>query len=635
MRLYTVLFFSLLLAAPFLIFGQHQCSFAKQYGSLINQQSIYRSASDLENFDLKYHRLSLAVSPKRPWIEGVITSYFTMVKNSDRIAFNLGNHLKVDSIIYNKNRLSFTHSNDLLSFSLGQVKFIGSFDSVSVFYAGNPTLGKYRSFFIANHSTGKVLATQSEPYGAQDWWPNKSSLMDKFDSCDLIIITDTGLRAGGLGILEANYQLNDTQQVYFWKHRYPSNYYLIGLAISNYAVLTDSVLLRGTYLPIVNYIFPQSVSQSAPLLKATIPLMRVLDSVFGNYPYKKEKYGHMQWMNGGGMEHATMSSMGNFNFDLVAHELAHQWFGNKVTCSNWQDIWINESFATFINYLSYELLFGSDSFYKELSKLNNFAKRNESLSVWVEDTVSVGRIFNQDLSYHKGAMVLQTLRFYIGDTAFFAACRNFLNDPILAFGVANTQQLIQHFKNVSNKPLDQFFNAFYYSKAYPSYLVKWSNNGNQVKIVVTQSSFDNQTVFFRHSIPLTILLESGQELSYNIDIDKGQLSFTLPISGKVKEVFFNKNNQVLASGTVAKISNSVLDDFEILPNPTINNFRIISNKITLNDVYIYNNLGQLIIKIAEINRYEQSVDLSAYANQQFIIKIVTNNGNFIKRITKN
>jgi len=112
------------------------------------------------------------------------------------------------------------------------------------------------------------------------------------------------------------------------------------------------------------------------------------------------------------MEHTTISFMGNFSRGLIAHELAHQWFGNKVTCGSWQDIWLNESFATYATGLTVEHLDGASGFKSWRINANNRATTPTNGSVYVpaQDTLSVGRVFNGNLSYYKGSMVLHMLR---------------------------------------------------------------------------------------------------------------------------------------------------------------------------------------------------------------------------------
>jgi len=596
---------------------------------------LRRSAADLQNYDIIYHRLELKASPNVFWLAGKVTSYFKFTKSSNKIAFNLRNHMSVDSVKQRGVSLTFNHTADILTINFPAFYSQGFLDSVSVYYSGNATQGKYRSFFIEGHVGGRILATQSEPYGAPDWWPCKQDLTDKFDSCDVIIETDTGLLAGGPGLLVNQRQINDTQMQYHWRHRYPSNFYLIALAISNYEEVKDSVLLRGKWMPIVNYVYPQSVLPSERLIKNTAPILSFFDSAFGAYPYQNEKYGHMQWNTNGGMEHATMSSMGNYSFDLVAHEAAHQWFGDKVTCSSWQDIWINESFATYMNALVYESFYGRDSFDQQMGDVLERAKRENDLSIFVEDTTEVGRIFNQNLSYQKGAMVLHSLRYYIGDTAFFQACRNFLDDPVLAYNSASTQDLIGHFQALTTKGISTFMGSYYYGKGYPTYLVRWKHTNKQfLELEITQDQTNNETSFFRHNIPVQVLTDTGL-FTVKIDMDTSFQKVRIPLSVGIQEVFFNKGNEVLATGTVAKMEESILDEFTIFPNPSDGFFTVISNKVPLQHVYIYDSQGKKVASYTDINQFSQPFSLARLGSGIFIMQIETEQGKYIKRYAKN
>lgn len=602
---------------------------------LRHQDQLRRNANlDYQAYDLVYHRMVWEASPNVFWLKGSVTSYFIIRGNQDEISFNLRQHLGVDSVTMRGAGLSFQHNNDILTIKLPKTYTDGELDSLTVYYQGNPTQGKYRSYFIENHKEGKVLATQSEPYGASDWWPCKEDLNDKFDSCDVFIITDTGYLAGGPGSLKSQSLLNDTQIRYNWQHRYPSNFYLIALAISNYEVIEDSVVVRGVKIPLINYVYPQSVSTAIPLLKATAPVLQIFDSLFGEYPYLNEKYGHMQWNKNGGMEHATMSSMGGYDFDLLSHELAHQWFGNKVTCSSWQDIWINESFATYLNSLAYEFVYGKDSMAKHLAKVFGISKRNNELPIYVTDTTSLGRIFNQQLSYNKGSMILHTLRFYVGDSAFFEACRNFLNEAPNAFRSASTENLVQHFEAVTDKDVRTFINHFYYGVGYPIYLIRYQNLSNGLlRIEAAQSTSNGATDFFHHSIPLLVKMQNGKDTLLNLEMNQNLENFEIFLPSPAQEMLFNHQYQVMAAGSVVRVEDQGPNLVEAYPNPNGGILTIESNKEVVQRVYIYSTNGQLIEKVM-FNSLKAEVDIAQLKAGMLILVIETENGSYVKKIDK-
>ena len=155
-----------------------------------------------------------------------------------------------------------------------------------------------------------------------------------------------------------NEVLGDSQRLMVWQHRYPIATYLVAIAVTNYSMYTQYAPLvgRSKPLPVVNYVFPQFRTDAERETRDVLPMIRLFDSLFVPYPFEKEKYGHAQFTWGGGMEHQTMSFMVNFSYDLMAHELAHQWFGDMVTCGTWQDLWLNEGFATYLTVMTTEYL---------------------------------------------------------------------------------------------------------------------------------------------------------------------------------------------------------------------------------------------------------------------------------------
>jgi aminopeptidase N len=187
--------------------------------------------------------------------------------------------------------------------------------------------------------------------------------------------------------------------------------------------------------------------------------MNLYADLFEPYPYADEKYGHAEFGWGGGMEHTTVSFMGGLGRGLIAHELGHQWFGDKVTCGSWQDVWLNEGFATYLAGMVIENLDGEADFRSwkqdQISSVTYYP--DGSVYIPAQDTTSVNRIFSSRLSYNKGSMVLHMLRKKLGDAVFFQGLREYLDDPNLAYGYAKTPDLMQHLESASGEDLTEFF----------------------------------------------------------------------------------------------------------------------------------------------------------------------------------
>ena len=271
--------------------------------------------------------------------------------------------------------------------------------------------------------------------------------------------------------------------------------------MTQYARYTQHVPFNGDTLEVVNYVYPVDSASSVALTANVVPMIQVYDTLFGIYPFQQEKYGHAQFGWGGGMEHQTMTFVSSFGFELIAHELAHQWFGDKITCGSWTDIWLNEGFATYLSGLCYEHL--APAWWKRFRqvRVENIVSQPGG-SVFCTDTTNVNRIFDSRLSYAKGAMILHQLRWILGDSAFFTGLNNYLCDASLSYGFARTSNLKSHLENTSGQDLTWYFNDWFTGEGFPYYHIKWSQTGNEVTYNVSQTQSNPSVNFFSMFIPV-------------------------------------------------------------------------------------------------------------------------------------
>lgn len=525
------LFFSFSLTAQ--ITQEHICKadfFAQMEGKYADKLVNFRSTSGTENYDIYYHRFNWFVDPAIFYISGDVTTYFfSEMEGLSEIVFDMHSDLQVDSIKKQGQQLSYQHQDHVLTVFLENPIDLGASDSLTIWYQGVPSQSGFGAFGQGVHSDGPAIWTLSEPYGARDWWPCKQSLNDKIDSIDIYVTTPTGISVASNGVLMDSLPLPDDKVRYYWKHRYPIPAYLIAIGVTNYQKFSDYVRLEnGDSLEILNYVYPDRFSQAQSSLEATVDIMEIFNDLFTEYPFADEKYGHAQFGWGGGMEHQTMSFMGGFSVDLQAHELAHQWFGDKVTCGSWQDIWLNEGFATYSVGLIYEATSANLFWPSWKNILNNSITSQPGGSVFVRDTSQVGRIFDGRLSYSKGAFLLHMIRWTIGEEAFFTAIRNYINDPDLAFRYARTDDLIDAFETASNMDLSEFFNDWFYGEGYPSYSAHIVNPqlGDSLMIILDQTTSHPSVDFFEMPVPIQLIGASGEDTTVIVNhIEHDQVSF--------------------------------------------------------------------------------------------------------------
>lgn len=458
--------------------------------------------------DLVYCRFHFWVDPAVRYIRGEVMTVFKPSQLLTDLQFDFSTALSMDSILWHGQNLGFTRDGDILTVNFPTPLL--DTDSLTFFYQGEPTSTGFGSFETNVHGNGTpVMWTLFEPYGAMEWMPCKQSLTDKIDSADIYITHPEAYRAASNGVLRSE-TVENGQKTAHWETRYPIAAYLVAIAVTNYQEFSTDVPHPEGTTKIVNYVYPESVQSAQNSMTYLKLQMQLYNDLFGLYPFQKEKYGHAQFGWGGGMEHQTMSFMGSFGYELVAHEMAHQWFGDKVTCGSWEDIWLNEGFATYLSGLCYENLLPNNWFQFKQGRINDVTSQPGG-SVRVSDTTNVNRIFSGRLSYSKGAMVLHMLRWVSGDSAFFGGIRNYLADPNLAYSYAKTADLQAHIEATSGKNLQGFFADWFIGQGFPSYQITWSQNtDNQLFFNVKQSQSHPSVPYFELPLPLRLNGAQGQ-----------------------------------------------------------------------------------------------------------------------------
>jgi aminopeptidase N len=322
-----------------------EIAFAEQRGHerIIETSNNILTAST--NFDVKYYRCEWEVDPAVRYIKGKVTLYYIMTSSGSSITLDLMAPLIVDSVKQRNIQLSKQHQNNTLQVNFPSPVNAGVLDSVSVYYQGVPPNTGFGSFIQDQHAGVPVMWSLSEPYGARDWWPCKNGLDDKADSIDIIVTAPAQYKAASNGLLQSETLIaGGTKKTTHWKHRYPIASYLMCFAVTNYTVFNNSVQLGSINLPMQTYCYPESLVAFQAGTQNVLDALQLFHATFGDYPFIKEKYGHVQFGWGGGMEHQTSTFIVAANENLVAHELGHQWFGDKITCGSWEDIWLNEGF---------------------------------------------------------------------------------------------------------------------------------------------------------------------------------------------------------------------------------------------------------------------------------------------------
>lgn len=518
-------------------------------------------------YDLGYQRCFWTVDPAVHYIQGHITTYFTPVSDPlEQVDFDLSQYMQVDSIRYHGQAVNFSHTSaDILEISLPAAVAAGQTDSVTVYYQGAPISGAaFGTFQTTTHNGTPVLWTLSEPFGAKEWWPCKQSLLDKADSIDIHVTAPAGYKVASNGLLRS-VTPSGNGFTHHWHSKYPIATYLVAFAVSNYEEYTEYVPYSGGNIPILNYWYPEFIDQAQTETGVTVEIMQLFNQLAGLYPFYEEKYGHAHFGFGGGMEHQTMSFMIGASYGLIAHELAHQWFGDKVTCGSWQDIWLNEGFATYFEGLSREAYFSPNTWYNwKLGKKNSVTSQPGG-SVFVPDTTDIYRIFDGRLSYNKGAYLLHMLRWMLDDGPFFQGIRNYLNDPKLAYGFARTADLQAHLEAVSGLDLDPFFEQWFYGEGYPNYTLIWNQNKGFFDATLEQySSMPASVPFFDIPVPVHVYGQQGEDSTLIFYPGAGITTLSILIPFQIDSVAIDPDLWILSG------QNAVINLPDAVHTPVVN-----------------------------------------------------------------
>ena len=555
------------------------------------------STNAVSNTNIIYDRLELNIDPAVDYISGKVITCFIPDTAISFLEFDLTDTLHADSVLYHGQQISFTHTNDILHISLPGTIAAGLVDSVAIFYQGVPDSTGFGSFVRSTHGSDSVpvIWTLSEPYGARDWWPCKQDLTDKIDSIDLLITTPSTYKAASNGLL-VEQLVNGNKTTYHWKHRYPIATYLVCLAVTNYQVFTNLVPYLGDTLSVLNYVYPEDFAADTSQANLTVSFMQLYDSLFGLYPFSKEKYGQVEFNWKGGMEHQTMTFMYNYGFELVAHELAHHWFGDKVTCGSWHDIWLNEGFAVYLTTLCYR--FRNTNYWYMASKQGSIVSGTDSAhgSVWCDDTTRVSRIFDAHLSYAKGSVVLHQLDWILGDSIFFGGLRSYLADTGDAFGFGTTAGLKKHLELSSGLDLTNYFDQYVYGRGHPTFQLQWSQDfSKRVTLTVGQTPSDVSVPFFQIPVPIQFKNATTDTLIiFNPSASGQTYSFELPFLADT--LILDPNFDILSrNNTVTRL---VSGNFICLvyPNPAsgIVNVQLQSSQSGKADIKIYDLQGRAV-----------------------------------------
>ncbi len=498
-------------------------------------KAVQQRTPNQDLYDVIHYDLDLDLNPGPDILTGtVITTAEVTGASIDVMDLDLTAGMTVSAATAGGSATTWTRAGHLVTVDLDRVYTTGETVAVSVSYSGNPSGGAFGWDSVSGQD---MIWTLSEPYGARDWWPCKDLNIDKADSLDIRVTVPDNLIVASNGLLVSNIDHGATR-TFHWHSDYPIVTYLVSLAVHPYTTFSHwyTPLGGGDPMEVQYYVYANHYDAVQATYGLTVPMIETFAQGFGEYPFVDEKYGHAEFVWGGGMEHQTITSLGGYSEDLISHELAHQWWGDMITCADFQHIWLNEGFATWCEAYWKEQTAGVGTYRDYM----DYAAYYGAGTIFVEDPNDFGSIFDWYLSYNKASWVVHMLRGVMDDIDFFAGLADYRAQ--LGYGTATTEQFRDIMETASGLELDAFFQQWIYGEYLPTYLYGWTTAPGEVSVTIEQV----QTLTGLFTMPIDLRVTTDQGVyDFTVQNSLALETYDLTVPGVVQSVLLDPDGWIL------------------------------------------------------------------------------------------
>ncbi|MBZ0255032.1 HEAT repeat domain-containing protein [bacterium] len=363
------------------------------------------------------------------------------------------------------------------------------------------------------------LYTLNEPFGAAMWFPNFDYPNDRIQT-EIIATVPKKFVTLSNGLLIGSKEQGDWRTDH-WKLETPQPTYLVSLVVGNFDIVRDKDF-RGK--PVEYYVEAGRADDAIPSLGKTPAMLEFFSDWLGfEYPYEKYAQSMVRYFNAGGMEHISATTMFEWLAidkearldteydDLISHEMAHQWFGDWLTCKSWGQLWLNESFASYLEFLWRRHESGEDYYLvKVWDDMNSYirASRSYTRAIVTNEFANPQEMFDAH-SYPKGACVLSMLERQLGEDLFRKTLKTYLETGP---GLVDTDDLMEVIEQVTGRPMDRFFEQWVFSPDHPKVKVthEWLPLLKQVKVRVQQTQeMEKGRLAFAFPLDVEIVTDDG------------------------------------------------------------------------------------------------------------------------------
>ncbi len=513
-----------------------------------------------KNYDIHHIKLTLKFNITEKQVFGQAEIKMTPIIDTLTVVKLHAKSMQINQIKFsNEQSVNFTNDSEYLSIKLPiKVNQPDTF-RVCIDYQTIPEKG----VFFVEPSKHKKHALQiyshSEPNDASYWFPCYDHPPDKFTSEIIATVPDTLFLLSNGQLLEIKADQSNQTKTFHWYQNKPHTSYLVSIAAGKYIEIED----RAGTVPLYYYVYPHQREMARYSFSKTPDMVQYFEKLFG-LPYPWDKYAQIVVADYGvgGMEHTSATTLTDRTIhdkrahfdrnsdDLVAHELAHQWFGNLVTCEKWSHLWLNEGFATYA-----EILYKEHDLGQAAAQYAVYLDQNLYISmldpefhqpIVYENYADAEDMFNH-IEYQKAGQVLHMLRNVLGDSLFFQSLKRYLHQ--FQFQSVKTSDFQKVVEEVSQKKWDWFFDQWLYQGGHPEFSItqRWFPQKKELELYVHQVQFDSLGLVphvFQMPVEIEIWLPDRQ-FSESIFLKARQDTFSFKCPDEPKLVLFDKTNNLL------------------------------------------------------------------------------------------
>jgi aminopeptidase N len=498
---------------------------------------------ELSQVDVLKYTLNIRLNDTTNIIKGEAVIKVSLGGSVETISFNLVNEryskgMNVKQVRCNEKNINFVHENDILKIATNSSKK-GIYEYV-VDYEGVPKDG----LIIGRNRYGnRTFFCDNWPDRAQNWFPCVDHPLDKA-MIEFNITVPRKYSVIGNGELKKEEILSDNTKLYQYQTAYPIPSKVVVFGAAEFLVEnTDTV----ENIPVSAWVYPQNKDRAIKKFDETDDALKFFIKRIGDYPFQKLAsvqsstiFGGME--NAGAIFYPEDRVAGSRRMDeTIVHEVAHQWFGNSATETDFSHLWLSEGFATYLTNLYFEQKYGPE-YHKEMLKKQKqrviYFYQKSKIPVIDTLTNDYMNMLNPN-SYQKGAWVLHMLRKQVGDDLFWEILREYYNK--FKYANASTNDFIKVAEQVSGKKLNDFFKQWLYHPGHPIIDFTWEQNDNLLRLHLVQKQ--ENSVFFKFPLELQIIYDDKSSELISLEVEKKEISESISLrkDRKVKELRVDPN----------------------------------------------------------------------------------------------